>query len=323
VVASHLYRGRPIELRDQDLVGLVPIGMNPVTKLWEFYELRSAWNFEDDPVAIPIPAHRSDGSIEVTDDTGIVFVLLPGGTFRMGAQNQDKEKPSFDPQARRDETPHAVTLVPYFMARHELTQGQWRRLGRGNADLPKPSQYTPGQHYAGRVTWTNPVEQVNWELCNMLLEQCGLELPTEAQWEYACRAGASTPWLCAPEDLHKHGNLADASARDVEACLASEAWNDGYALHAPVGSFVANAFGLYDMQGNVSEWCRDEYESYGVPGRADDGLRLRDNGVFNRCYRGGGFGHVAGHARSAYRDQLPPTSSFSGLGLRCARTLRH
>src|SRR5262249_8937168 len=126
-VASRLYAGKAIELRDEDVTGLVPIGMNPVTKLWEFYELRSAWDAKSDPREIPIPEHDGEGRIEATAATGIVFVLLPGGTFTMGAQRGDG--PNHDPQARSDESPvHEVTLLPFFLARHELTRAQWQRL---------------------------------------------------------------------------------------------------------------------------------------------------------------------------------------------------
>ncbi|HET9361531.1 MAG TPA: hypothetical protein VFO58_17385, partial [Vicinamibacterales bacterium] len=89
----------------------MPIGENPVTHLWEFYEMRSSWDGVQDPRTILIPQHRGDGSIEVMGDTGIVFVLLPGGTFLLGAQRQNAVRPHFDPDARRDDPPvHEVTL---------------------------------------------------------------------------------------------------------------------------------------------------------------------------------------------------------------------
>ncbi|MBZ0252785.1 MAG: SUMF1/EgtB/PvdO family nonheme iron enzyme, partial [Candidatus Methylomirabilis sp.] len=182
LVASTLYRGHPIKLRPH--LGLVPIGMNPVTKLWEFYELRSAWDpgAIPDPAALEIPRHDADGRIAVGADTGIVFALLPGGTFTMGAQKRSKDKPNYDPDAQGIEIVHPETLAPFFLARHELTQGQWRRLG-GKRD----------QNLSKRGD-TYPIADVDWFTSNAPLRAAGLSLPTEAQWEYGCRATSTTPW---------------------------------------------------------------------------------------------------------------------------------
>ncbi|MGK0303894.1 MAG: serine/threonine protein kinase, partial [Planctomycetota bacterium] len=128
VMASKLYAGKSIGLPDEAVIGLVPIGMNPVTLLWEFYDLRSAWDGTTAKSAIVIPKHEADGSIKVTGDTGIVFVLLPGGTVTLGSQSHDKDAPFYDPQSQSSETLHEVTLSPFLLARHELTQGQWARL---------------------------------------------------------------------------------------------------------------------------------------------------------------------------------------------------
>jgi hypothetical protein len=128
IASNPNYAGQLIELRDQDIIGLVPIGENPVTHLWEFYELRSAWDGKQDPRAIAIPAHEpDDGSIKVTGDTGIVFVLLPGGSFRMGAQGADTSSANFDSDADDWESPVVtVSLSAFLLARYELTQGQRR-----------------------------------------------------------------------------------------------------------------------------------------------------------------------------------------------------
>lgn len=126
VTASTLYQEHPIDLSPQ--LGLVPIGMNPATKLWEFYELRSAWDPAtpiDDAASLPIPVHDAQGNIAVGGDTGIVFVLLPGATSAMGAQDMPERKgENHDPGVLSEESPvHLVTLAPFFVARHELTQG--------------------------------------------------------------------------------------------------------------------------------------------------------------------------------------------------------
>ena len=323
VVASKRYAGRGIELRDEDVTGLVPIGMNPVTKLWEFYELRSAWDGSSDPKGIVIPEHDAGGRIEVGEDTGIVFVLLPGGTFAMGAQSVDPNGANYDERAQDYMGPvHEVTLAPFFLARHELTQGQWERLCR-HEELRRPSQYKAGVPVPeDTISLANPVEQVDWSTCDELLRCQGLSLPTEAQWEYACRAGSTTPWSCPLGSLGRHANIADATAKLAMPEWNCETWTDRFAVHARVGSFEANAFGLHDMHGNVWEWCRDEYGDYSGPVRAGDGLRLQGNGTLDRCSRGGSFFSTAASVRSADRSSNAPSKSDGLLGCRPARALR-
>jgi serine/threonine protein kinase/formylglycine-generating enzyme required for sulfatase activity len=312
--SSEKYRSVPIDLRPQ--IGLVPIGQNPVTGLWEFYELRSAWDGTGDPASIAIPAHRADGSIEVTGATGIVFVLLPGGTFTMVAQKEDPNGPNHDAQAESDERLFEVTLAPFFLARHELTQGQWQRLTGED-----PSYYKAGGTWANvLVTLANPVEQISWEDCDRWLPRYGLVLPSEAQWEYGCRAGTTTPWTCAIEELQHFANLADATAKAAAPSWTCEEWSDGHVVHAPVGSFRPNGFGLFDVHGNVWEWTQDGSFPSQKP-RAGDGLRGDPSGSAYRVLRGGSFVNPARLARSALRDAFSPGFRGSLLGVRLARII--
>ncbi len=327
-VASTLYREHPIDLSPQ--MGLVPIGMNPETKLWEFYELRSAWDGTGDPAEIEIPQHIMEsarvGHIEVTADTGIVFVLLPGGAFTMGAQKVDPDGPNYDPNARGDETPHRVTLAPFFLARHELTQGQWRRLTSS-----EPSYYKAGSSHGGqRISWSNPVEQIDWSDCDRWLTWHGMALPTEAQWEYGCRAGTTTPWWTGPdrETLRGAVNIADQSAKVVAANATEIAdWpdlEDGFVVHAPVDALRSNAFGLHHMPGNVWEWCRDWHGAYSWSVEPEDGLRQVAAGSSSyRIRRGGSFNVAVRYARSADRDRTAPAFSSNYLGARSARAVKN
>ncbi len=327
--AAHArYQGSP------DLVpqcGLVPIGMNPATKLWEFYHLRSAWAPTRDtaPQDLPIPEHDADGHIEVGNDTGIVFVLVPGGTFWMGAQSDHESAPNFDPDAAGIEAPHEVTLAPYFVARHELTQGQYVRL----TGATNPSQYRPGwgatsEGMPSAVALNHPVEQIDWMMSDRVLRLHGLSLPTESQWEYACRAGTSSPWWTGRErdSLIAHGvaaNLADrAAARARVRWRGIEAWpelDDGWAVHARVDALRANAWGLHHVHGNVWEWCQDWYGSYRQNEPAEgNGLRTPE-GSTSRVSRGGSFSNPAREARASTRVYYTPGLRATGLGCRAAR----
>lgn len=321
VVASRLYRGRKVELRDEDVIGLVPIGPNPVTKLWEFYDLRSAWDGKRAPDSIRIPEHAPDGSIEVNDDLGIVFVLLPGGTFTMGAQKDDPDQPNFDELTDFDEQPHEVDLTPFFLSRYEMTQGQWLRLWNGDETEREPSLSKAGNREGDTlITLANPVENVDRAMCDLLLRQHGMLLPTEAQWEYGCRAGSTGSWSCDGAELKRFANLADATARAAGRMWSCEPWTDGCIDPTRVGSFAPNAFGLHDVHGNILEWCRDDYGAYSGPVRPGDGLRLEGIGSGHGIIRGGGANTPAISARSAARFSLAPTVRRD-LGLRPARPL--
>jgi serine/threonine protein kinase/formylglycine-generating enzyme required for sulfatase activity len=328
--ASALYcSDPPLELAPQ--TGLVPLGMNPVTKLWEFYDLRSAWEPTGDvaPGALAIPSHRPDGSIEVTDDTGIVFVLLPGGTFSMGAQAHDPAQPNYEPDAvpQLEGPVHPVTLAPFFLARHEVTQAQFVRLAGHN----------PSRHHAGTlvlgvyITPAHPVDAVSWSVANEVATIHGLVLPTEAQWEYACRAGTTTQWWTGQTRASLIAEGIAANLADQSVALAGADWpsvddwpelNDGFAMHAPVDRLRANPWGLYHMHGNISEWCRDRTGTYITPVREGDGEMLVDpDATQDRMVRGGSFFTGASYARSAYRTAAAPTMLSFEMGMRVARPI--
>ncbi len=290
------------ELRHQH--GLVPIGVNPSSGHLEFYDLRSAANPE------VIPSHQADGLIAMDGDRGMVFVLIPGEGRVMGSQDKDPDEPFYVEACRADETRCAILLKPFLISRYEMTQGQWSRLNRGD----RPSRFD--------TDLSHPVELVSWLDCSRLLKQFRMLLPTEAQWEYACRVKLSTPWFTGADaaSLNGSANLADLAAKRGGLDWAIESdLDDGHVHHAPVGTFTPNAFGLHDTHGNVHEWCRDTYLGKAASLRPGDGLRRSGDGP--RTFRGGSYADTAEDARSARRHRHEPTVALPNLGLRPIRRL--
>ncbi len=293
-------------------LGLVPLHRDRATGLWEFYDVRTGLRPEVD----------GDGRVAAGPETAVVFVLLPGGDVRFGSQRSDPAAPFYCKSANRDElneSGRTVRLEPFFIAKHEMTQGQWLRLAGRN-----PSEFHPDYGIESvRTTLAHPVENVSWPECETLLARLGWCLPAETQWEYAARAGTATPWWFGQRsDLLHEVNLFDRTAMQFEAPWG-EPWEelvDGYVVHAPVDTFRANPFGLHHVHGNVFEWTRDAYVTeYDAPLADGDGARGVDGGL--RVNRGGSFGYSADAARSAYRNASDGRRVSGHIGLRPARRL--
>ena len=222
--------------------------------------------------------------------TGIVFVRLPGGTFLMGAQKEDPKKTNFNPDAQDVEGPvHEVTLSPFLIGKYEVTQRQWKKVMGTN-----PSKFTGDDD--------RPVEQVSWDDIQGFEAKTGLALPTEAQWEYACRGGTTTPF---------------AGTRKLD----DMGWynkNSGSTTH-PVGKKAPNGYGLHDMHGNVWEWCEDVYdESFYRKPEAGGPDPVATSGSGFRVFRGGGWFGDARGCRSSLRGGDPPGARDGLLGCRLA-----
>jgi formylglycine-generating enzyme required for sulfatase activity len=260
------------------VLALVILG--PATWL-SWPHLRFWWLFEPlGPNAQGYPEYRHR-------QTGIVMVLLPGGKFLMGAQKDDPEGPNYDPGARPEEGPvHEVELSSFLIAKFEVRQAEWESTMGTNPSKFKGSDL--------------PVEKVSWEDCQEFCRGAGLELPTEAQWEYACRAGTPGPYAGTGR-LEEIGWFFD---------------NSGLNTH-PVGEKEPNGFGLHDMQGNVREWCEDigSWSFYATPEAAGpDPVCTTDSP--ERMHRGGAFNCRRGLVSCAFRGGNLPSSRYWDVGFR-------
>jgi formylglycine-generating enzyme required for sulfatase activity len=259
-------------------VGLLPLGENPATGLWEFVHLQSG--AEPKLRADGRVLRDAEGRLSLTPEMGMVFVLLPGGRVPKD-ESSDQRQAKWIPE---------VDLVPFFLSKYELTHEQWDRLSVREGVTYRKEPMMP----ASSISWD--------DISAMWSRELGWSgFPSEAQWEYGCRAGTSTQWWT--------GN--DEKSLSVAANLRN-------AL-LPVGGLQPNAFGLHDVHGNLWEWCGDSYGSSAAP---RPGVALRDEGVeftSGRVLRGGGWSDSAVYARSAYRIVNTPGIRNRGYGLRPAR----
>lgn len=292
--------------------GLLPLRADPNSGLWEFWVLDSGDR----------PEYAEDGSALMTESTGIVLVLVPGGDFLMGAQFQDPAAANYDPKALWTESPvHRVKLSPYFLSKHELTQAQWMRLRKENIAYYHDLNYSPDWNRSfKRWTGQHPMEQVSWIESSLALRQLGLKHPTEAQWEFAARAGGDSPVAggLSGAQLADYANLSDEWARVHNAGFSSfESWNDGFTSHARVGSLAPNGLGFHDMQGNVWEFCSDASENYTQEMVRDPEMPGTASSL--RIIRGGSFVNLAQQARVTLRDNVTPELRSATTGVRPAR----
>ncbi|POR40191.1 SUMF1/EgtB/PvdO family nonheme iron enzyme [Methylobacterium sp. V23] len=303
-----LYKGLSITPQ----LGLIPLGPDPESKLEEFLH----WQSHSGAVT----RRDSSGELIRSSDTGIILILVPPGKFWMGAQKQNIAAPNYDPGARDDESPvREVGLLAYFISKFEMTQGQWLR----STDEPNPSFYPPGLNKRSKqvVNLMHPVEQISWHAATQVLHQLGLALPTEAQWERAARAGSSMLYAGTSDEsqLNRFANLAGNEAKEIWPSAAGN-FTDPYMIHSEVGKFLPNGFGLFDMTGNVFEWCRDHYSEYIIDPREGDGLR--ESLSKEVVDRGGGFAYEIELARISTRNKIDPSFREYSIGVRPSRALQ-
>ena len=227
------------------------------------------------------------------------MVFVKGGTFNMGSPTSEANRGS-------DETQHTVTVSDFYIGKYEVTQKQWKDIMGTN-----PSNFK-GDNL--------PVENVSWDDIQEFLVKLNKKtgktyrLPTEAEWEYAARAGTTTPFST--------GNCLSTNQANYDGNYPYSSCNKGTYREqtTTVGSFSANAWGIYDMHGNVWEWCQDVYKSdYYSQSKNSTNPIYEGNGSY-RVMRGGSWGNYASYCRSANRVNVTPTYRGNDLGFRLAKT---
>jgi formylglycine-generating enzyme required for sulfatase activity/serine/threonine protein kinase len=307
--ADSRFRGAQI----RPIRGLMPLGPDPSSGLDEFLVVETG--------SAPVDSDVDERRVP-NEACGVVLVLLPGGTFSMGRDPRDAT-----PGVKFEDPQVEVSLHPFLLSKYELTQAQWMRI----AGAPNPAYYAPGNGHGAetapdeQVTLLHPVEHVSALEAEKTLGRVGLRLPTEAQWEYACRAGTAFPWHSGPipASLQGYANIVGReSPRERWLFGIEPAIDDGLVLHSPIGSFRPNGFGIYDLHGNVAEWCADPFlrEPGSIKERPGDGFR-EVPGVSTRAVRGGSMQQVAAYCRSSYRTVVGADERIRDVGLRPARAL--
>jgi len=281
------------------------------------------------PAALPNPpkpfnfdfqgATANVQEVTFADDLGgginLEMVAIPGGTFWMGS-------PDNEPQRNNDESPrHLVDVAAFLMGKFPVTQAQWRAvagLPKINTDLDPDPSYFKGAN--------RPVEQVSWneamEFCRRLSKKTGrnYRLPSEAEWEYACRACTNTPFHFGKTITTDLANYCGVD-RTIDGTLYKGTYGNGSLgiyreQTTEVGNFPTNAFGLYDMHGNVWEWCADGWYKNDEGAPNDGSIWLSSDEAAIRVMRGGSWYNSPWHCRSARRGSGNPGGWDNGIGFR-------
>ena len=265
---------------------------------------RAQFKYVGVPIAIREQVTELQGRVkmQLIESSGsagpVEMVSLEGGCFKMGSS-----------QGEPDEQPvHEVCVSPFKMDKFEVTQREFQLNMDTNMSSFKGADL--------------PVESVTWIEADQFCTQSNKRLPTEAEWEYAARAGSSTEYFWGDEFDSKKANFCD---KTCASNVRDNTVSDGFPVTAPVGSFPANAFGLHDITGNVGEWVSDwmEEKYYLISPRQDPtgpvrAQRVLRGGTNHKVFRGGSWANAAPNLRSASRKALWVDYRIEDLGFRCA-----
>ena len=237
----------------------------------------------------------------IPEEPGMKFI--PDGTFMMGSTAKETETPV-----------HKVHVDGFYLDEHEVTVYEYLRFCKATRRrMPKQPVWNDDDHPVVNVTWKDARDYAAWS---------GKRLPTEAEWEYAARSTKpGTRYAGDPKNSYfgSFGNIADESMLRVKLRFPVKSrYDDGYIHSAPVGSFPANIFSLYDMEGNVLEWCADWYDPNYYKNSEKENPQGAAKGNY-KIIRGASWNRSGDYLRSTYRSWYPPACAFDFLGFRCAK----
>lgn len=267
------------------------------------------------PSLTPNPAIE-ELTIHLPGNVPLVLVRIPAGSFIMGSPESEVNRFS------HEEPQHRVNIdYDFYMGKYEITQAQWQVLMNTN---PAKDLGVGPNHPVYYVSWRDCREfliRLNAHVLNTNQGPAIFRLPNEAEWEYACRAGTETRFYFG-DSLSCGDGASDCSAGVLPGRRSDYMWYAGNMIlerAQPVGQKAPNAFGLYDMHGNVAEWCHDDYSTNYASAPGDGSAWVHPQGAYDRIMRGGFWYANARSCRSAHRGWGFEHTRFSSCGLRVAR----
>ena len=241
----------------------------------------------------------ASGSYENLSVEGMAYI--PGGWFNIGSSKKQNERPV-----------HRVYVDRFYMDENEVTVAEFYEFCMAtHRAMPNQPDWNMDNHPVVNVTWRDAAEYAAW---------AGKRLPTEAEWEFAARAGGRGNNFASESidhNVRNFGNIADESIKRIKYFYPIvESYDDGYIYTSPVASFAPNVFGLMDMKGNVLEWCADWYDENYY--KSNDQLNPKgpETGRF-KSLRGASWNRSGKYMRVSYRSFYHPTCRFNFLGFRC------
>jgi formylglycine-generating enzyme required for sulfatase activity len=265
------------------------------------------------PESAGAPRSSDNGEV-VTNTIGMKLALIPAGRFRMGSPVSEKERDA-------DEWPHEVAITkPFYLSVYEVTQRQYQQVMGNNPSFFSPSRAGGPDHPVDQVLWKEAVQFCQNLSALPAEQQAGrtYRLPTEAEWEYACRAGTRTVF-------HSGDSLSSLQANfDGRSPYGNAPPGPNLGRTTRVGSYPPNAFGLHDMHGNVQEWCSDWYDPdyyrhspiKDPPGPARGVLHTGFESHYFLVVRGGSWLDEGRGCRAAYRFRFMPSDRYRLVGFR-------